>query len=59
MQVKRQTGEDAQGRSDGQDQQRRDFSPLTAEAPSPEQTEASRGETFERFHEVLSELADS
>ncbi len=59
VQVRKPTGKDAQVRDDGQDQQRREFPPLRSEAPAPEETEAFRNETFERYHEVLSELADS
>ena len=59
VQVKRPIEEDALAKSDGQDQQERDFSPLREKAPSPEETEAFRDRTFERYHEVLAELADS
>ena len=59
VQVRKPTGEDARVRDNGQNQQRRDFPPLRAEAPVPEETEAFRKETFDRYHEVLSELADS
>ena len=48
VQVRKPTGKDAQVRDDGQDQQRRDFPPLRAEAPAPEETKAFRDETFER-----------
>ncbi len=51
--------EGAPAKSHGQDQQERDYPPLRAEVPSPEETEAFRNRTFERYHEVLSKLADS
>ena len=59
VQIKGQIEEDALAKSDDQDQQGRDFPPLRTEAPSPEETEAFRDRTFERYHEVLAELADS
>ena len=59
VKVRKPTGEDAHIQDGGQDRQRRDFPPLRAQAPAPEETEAFRNETFERYHEVLSELADS
>ena len=59
VQVRKPTGEDARVRDDGHDQHSRDFPPLRAEPPAPEETEAFRNETFDRYHEVLSELADS
>lgn len=57
--IGRPTGEDARVRDDGHDRRRRDFPPLRAEAPVPEETGAFRKETFDRYNEVLSELADS
>ena len=59
VRLNRPTGEDSHARDDGHDRKRRDFPPLRAEAPVPEETEAFRNETFDRYHEVLAELADS
>ena len=59
VRVRKPTGKDAQVRDDDQGRQRREFPPLRAEAPAREETEAFRNETFERYHEVLSELVDS
>jgi hypothetical protein len=57
--VKRPIKEEPGVHSDGQDQQARAFPPLRDETPSPEETEAFRNETFDRYHEVLTKLADS
>ncbi|MDE0231493.1 MAG: hypothetical protein OXI56_08870 [bacterium] len=59
VRVRKPSGKDAQVRDDDQDRRRREVPPLRAEAPAPEETEAFRKETFERYHEVLTELADS
>lgn len=58
-QVERPVKDSAQPKSDGRDRQRRDFPPLRGEPPTPQETEAFRSQTFDRHHEVLSELADS
>ena len=58
-QIKRPIEENTPANSDGQDQQGRDFLPLRGETPSPQETEAFRNQTFERYHEVLGKLADS
>ena len=59
VRVNRPTGKDPRVRDDNHDPHGRDFPPLQAEAPVPEETEAFRKETFDRYNEVLAELADS